>query len=64
LARELGFPAVVGTGLATQALADGQIVTLSCAERETGRVYAGSLSFEISEVAADELPPTRTPSPS
>jgi pyruvate,water dikinase len=60
VARELGIPAVVGTGLASQTLADGQIVTLSCAEGETGRVYAGSLGFEISEVAADELPPTRT----
>ena len=45
IARELGVPAVVGTGDATRRLADGDRVTVSCAEGETGRVYAGDAPF-------------------
>ena len=45
IARELGIPAVVGTGSATSELPDGQPVTVSCAEGDTGYVYAGLLDF-------------------
>ena len=47
IARELGIPAVVGTGRATRALADGRPVTVSCAEGDTGYVYAGRLDFSV-----------------
>ena len=60
VSRELGVPAVVGTGNATTVLAEDQAVTLSCAEGDTGRVYAGSLAFEAEEVDLGELPQTRT----
>ncbi len=56
IARELGIPAVVGCGDATQRLRDGQPVTVSCAEGDTGNVYAGLLPFEISSSARGELP--------
>ena len=46
IARELGIPAVVGTGEATRVLSDGQDVTVSCAEGDTGFVYQGILAFE------------------
>jgi pyruvate,water dikinase len=61
VSRELGIPAVVGTGDATRALADGQTITVSCAEGERGRVYAGRLSFEESLVDLSELPLATTP---
>jgi pyruvate,water dikinase len=57
IARELGIPAVVGCGDATERLKDGQAVTVSCAEGDTGNVYEGSLPFEVSAVARGELPP-------
>ncbi|TAN53985.1 MAG: phosphoenolpyruvate synthase, partial [Betaproteobacteria bacterium] len=57
IARELGIPAVVGCGDATHRLRDGQPVTVSCAEGDTGNVYAGLLPFEISSSARGELPP-------
>lgn len=60
VSRELGVPAVVGTGNATSVLAEDQAVTLSCAEGDTGRVYAGSLAFETEDVDLGELPATRT----
>ncbi len=60
VARELGIPAVVGTGNATHLLAEGQEVTLSCAEGATGKVYAGRLAFETTAAEMDELPATRT----
>ena len=50
VARELGIPAVVGTGNATEVLKDGEEVTVSCAEGEVGYVYAGALDFEVEEV--------------
>ena len=56
IARELGIPAVVGTGDATSALGDGTEVTVSCAEGDTGFVYDGSLDFEVQETALDEMP--------
>ena len=47
IARELGIPAVVGTGAATRELTDGQPVTVSCAEGDTGYVYDGVLDFTV-----------------
>ncbi len=60
VSRELGVPAVVGTGNATTVLAEGLAVTISCAEGDEGRVYAGSLAFDTEEVDLGELPETRT----
>jgi pyruvate,water dikinase len=60
VARELGVPAVVGAGDATTKLTDGSQVTLSCAEGETGRIYAGSIPFEIEEIDPQTLPRPRT----
>lgn len=60
VSRELGVPAVVGTERATQVLADGQEVTVSCAEGAEGRVYEGILPFERREVDPGSLPATRT----
>ncbi len=56
IARELGIPAVVGCGDATERLADGRTVTVSCAEGDTGSVYEGALEFEVTEGAREELP--------
>jgi pyruvate, water dikinase len=56
IARELGIPAVVGTGSATHDLGDGQPVTVSCAEGDTGYVYAGLLDFTVEESEARTMP--------
>ncbi len=56
IARELGIPAVVGCGDATKKLHDGQAVTVSCAEGDTGNVYEGSLPFDVSVVERGEMP--------
>jgi pyruvate, water dikinase len=56
IARELGIPAVVGCGDATQRIREGQEVTVSCAEGDTGYVYAGLLEFERKQVELDALP--------
>ena len=56
IARELGIPAVVGTGSATKDLAEGREVTVSCSEGDTGFVYDGELDFEVKETALDEMP--------
>jgi pyruvate, water dikinase len=56
IARELGIPAVVGTGDATQRLKDGHPVTVSCAEGDTGSVFEGLLPFEVSSRERGELP--------
>lgn len=56
IARELGIAAVVGCGDATEILKDGQEVTVSCAEGDTGNIYKGLLPFEIKEVRQGELP--------
>ncbi|MCW2634599.1 MAG: phosphoenolpyruvate synthase [Blastococcus sp.] len=56
IARELGIPAVVGTGTATRALSDGDPVTVSCAEGDTGLVYAGEVPFEVEETRLDAMP--------
>lgn len=60
VARELGIPAIVGAEGATQVLADGAIVTVSCADGDTGRVYAGAIPFEVSAIDAASLPRPRT----
>jgi pyruvate,water dikinase len=56
IARELGIPAIVGCGNATQALAKSGIVTVCCAEGDTGHVYAGQLEFEHSTIRLDAMP--------
>lgn len=56
VAREIGVPAVVGCGNATEVLKDGQLVTVSCAEGEDGHIYEGILEMEESEVTYGELP--------
>ncbi|WP_309076310.1 phosphoenolpyruvate synthase [Paenarthrobacter sp.] len=56
IARELGIPAVVGTGNATDALSDGLEVTVSCADGETGLIYDGLLDFSVEETKITHLP--------
>ncbi|MCY0905865.1 phosphoenolpyruvate synthase [Arthrobacter sp. H14-L1] len=56
IARELGIPAVVGTGDVTDILADGTEVTVSCAEGETGLIYEGLLDFSVQETEITQLP--------
>ena len=56
IARELGIPAVVGCGDATQRIGEGQEVTVSCAEGDTGHVYEGLLEFEKKQIELDHLP--------
>ena len=60
IARELGVPAVVGCGDATELLKDGTFVTVSCAEGDEGKIYDGLLETEITEVSRGELPPIPT----
>lgn len=60
VSRELGLPAAVGTGNATEALEEGTEVTLSCAEGEEAHVYRGKLDFEEREMHLDEVPDTKT----
>ncbi len=60
VARELGIPAVVGTGDATRRLGDGQAVTVSCARGEDGAVYAGRLPWTVERLRTADLPATRT----
>ena len=56
IARELGIPAVVGTGDATERLTDKARVTVSCAEGDTGYVYDGIIDFNVDEVSLDKMP--------
>jgi pyruvate,water dikinase len=56
IAREMGIPAVVGCGNATARLTDGEAVTVSCAEGDTGRVYRGLVPFEVVRTATDRMP--------
>ena len=55
IARELGIPAVVGTGDATTSVSDGTVVTVSCAEGDSGRVYRGELSFHVDRTEVADL---------
>jgi pyruvate, water dikinase len=57
IARELGIPAVVGCGDATQKIPEGEVVTVSCAEGDTGNVYRGRLKFERQVIKLDAMPP-------
>ena len=57
IARELGVPAVVGCGDASETLTEGAMVTVSCAEGDEGHVYEGELEMEITEVTRGALPP-------
>ena len=57
IARELGVPAVVGCGDATDVLKDGALVTVSCAEGDEGRIYDGLIETEVTELERGELPP-------
>jgi pyruvate,water dikinase len=56
IARELGIPAVVGTGAATRDLIDGQLVTVSCAEGDTGYIYDGILQFTVESTDLGAMP--------
>ncbi|MGK8478521.1 phosphoenolpyruvate synthase [Stutzerimonas stutzeri] len=56
IARELGIPAVVGCGNATEVLKDGQRVTVSCAEGDTGLIFDGELGFDIRQNSIDAMP--------
>ncbi|HHW2586577.1 TPA: phosphoenolpyruvate synthase [Pseudomonas aeruginosa] len=56
IARELGIPAVVGCGNATQILQDGQGVTVSCAEGDTGFIFEGELGFDVRKNSVDAMP--------
>ncbi|WP_278485621.1 phosphoenolpyruvate synthase [Achromobacter insolitus] len=57
IARELGIPAVVGCGNATDVLKEGQAVTVSCAEGDEGRIYDGLIETEVEEVRRGDMPP-------
>lgn len=61
VARELGVPAVVGTGNATDVLKDEMEITVSCAEGEVGYVYNGKVAYEVEEIDISTLPKTKTP---
>ena len=56
IARELGIPAVVGCGHATESLKDGMLVTVSCSEGDTGFIYDGLLETEVTEVQRGAMP--------
>ena len=58
IARELGVPAIVGTGNATEILKDSEVITASCAEGDTGKVYKGTLKFEHTYSEVSNLPET------
>jgi len=56
VARELGIPAVVGAGDATTVIQEGQAVTVSCAEGDTGYVYEGLLEYKVDELSVEKMP--------
>ena len=60
VSRELGLTAIVGAGDATLHLEEGAEVTVSCAEGDTGFVYAGKCAFEVIDVSLDDIPKTKT----
>lgn len=60
IARELGIPAVVGTGDATTTVPDGEVVTVSCAEGDTGRVYKGAVGFHVDRIEVGDVARPRT----
>ena len=60
IAREMGIPAIVGCGDATETIPTGQDVTICCSEGDEGAVYTGILKYEVHETALDNLPRTKT----
>ena len=60
VSRELGLPAIVGTGNASHLLHDGQEITVSCAEGETGAIYSGLGEYETADLDLEAIPATRT----
>ena len=60
VSREFGIPAIVGTGDATKKLKNGQTLTMDCSSGDEGRVYEGSLSFEVQERSFAQVPETKT----
>jgi pyruvate,water dikinase len=60
IARELGIPAIVGCGNASQILTTGQAVTVSCGEGDEGKVYEGLIPFTVEETVLEDLPATQT----
>ncbi len=60
IAREMGIPAIVGCGDATNNITTGEDVTVSCAEGEQGKVYAGLIPFTVESIQLDNLPETKT----
>ncbi len=60
VSRELGIPAVIGTGDGSRVLQGGQEVTLSCAEGDQGYLYEGLLDFDVADVDLNDIPETRT----
>ncbi len=60
VSRELGLPAIVGAGNATEVLHTGQLVTLSCASGDEGIVYDGKVDYEVEEIKLDNIEPTKT----
>ena len=60
ISRELGVPAIVGAGNATELLHDGQMITVSCAGGEKGMIYAGAAEVTVEEQRLDQVPQTRT----
>ncbi|CAG0957157.1 pyruvate, water dikinase [Phycisphaerales bacterium] len=61
VSREMGLPCVVGTGSGTEAIRDGQTVTVSCAEGDAGKVYDGAIPFEHEAIDPATLPVSRVP---
>jgi pyruvate, water dikinase len=60
IAREMGIPAIVGCGTATEHISNGAEITVSCAEGEEGKVYRGLIPFEVQKTPLENLPRTRT----
>jgi pyruvate,water dikinase len=60
IAREMGIPAVVGCGDATETVVNGSDVTVACCEGEDGHIYEGILNFEVTETRLDNIPETKT----
>ena len=60
VSRELGIPAIVGTGYGTEILEDGQEITMSCAEGEQGIIYQGILNYKSTELKLEDIPETKT----
>ena len=60
VSRELGVPAIVGTGTATETFRDGQDITLSCASGDKGLIFEGLIEFDIEDIDLSAIPETRT----